>query len=110
MLLKTEMKVAQYYAVFNYGLPRPQNNINYQDITIVEGTGDNLAPNFFLLGNNKEKVGKEIPPYALLVDNLETFWPPQWIRLAVTQEGLLWRDSLIVENQQFLFIRYIIWM
>ena len=38
----------------------------------MAGTGVNLAPKFVLPGNSKEKFGKEIPPDALLVDNLET--------------------------------------
>ena len=36
------------------------------------GTGVYLAPTFFLPWNIKYKVGKEIPPDTLLMDNLET--------------------------------------
>ena len=39
MMLKPVMKVSQYYTVFNYGPPIPQNNVEYQDIIIVEGKG-----------------------------------------------------------------------
>ena len=51
--------------------PIPQNNVKYKDITIVSGKGVNLAPKFVLSGNSKEKVGKETPPDALLVYNLD---------------------------------------
>ena len=37
----------------------------------MSGKGVNLAPKLFLPGNSKEKVGKEIPPYAFLVYNLD---------------------------------------
>ena len=63
MILKTEMEVAQYYTDFNYGPPRPQKDLKYQNITILEGTGMNLAPKCVLLGNSKGKVGKNPPPH-----------------------------------------------
>ena len=31
------------------------------------------APNMFLPVHSKEKIGKETPPYALIMDNLETY-------------------------------------
>ena len=77
------MKVSQYYTVFNCGPPRPHNNVNSQDRKIVEGTGVNLAPNCFLPGNSKDKGGEEIPPDALLMDNLDTL-------LATTVYKTLW--------------------
>ena len=72
MMLKTGMEVAQYYNVFNFVPPRPQNNVNSQDRNIVAGTGLNLAPKCFLPVSSKQKVGKETPPNLLLMDNLET--------------------------------------
>ena len=71
-MLKKVMKVAQDYRVFNYGPPRPQNNVKSQGIMIVTGTGTNFAPKCFLPRNSKEKVGKEISLYASLMDKLET--------------------------------------
>ena len=47
MMLKTGIKMANYYTVFNYGPLIPQKNIKSQDITIVAGKGNNLAPNLF---------------------------------------------------------------
>ena len=44
MMLKTGMKVAQDYTVFNYRPPRPQNNLNPQNRMVVIGTGVNLSP------------------------------------------------------------------
>ena len=73
MILKVGMKVAQDYNVFNYRTPIPQNNVNSKDRKIVEGTGVNLGQKVFLPGNSKKKVGKETPPDALLMDNLETY-------------------------------------
>ena len=67
------MEVTQYYTVFNYGPSRPQKDLNPQDITIVAGPGINPEPKFVLPGHIKEKVGKETPPYVLIIDNLETF-------------------------------------
>ena len=46
MIMKTGMKVAQDYTVFNYGPQIPQNNVKYQGRTIVEGTGVTLATIF----------------------------------------------------------------
>ena len=91
MILKTGIELAQEYTFFNYGPPRPHKDINYQDITIVAWPGFNLAPIFFLPGNSKEKVGKETPPDALIVNNLENCWPLQWIKLVSTQVDPLWR-------------------
>ena len=70
--MKTVMKVAQYYTVFNYGNPRPQNHINSRDKTIVVGTGNNSSPKFVLTRNSTKKFGKEIPPDAFLMDKSET--------------------------------------
>ena len=71
MILKTGIKVAQYYTVLKYGPLRPQNNVKSQDRTIVSDTGVDLETTTFLPGNSKEKVGKEIPPYVLLMDYSE---------------------------------------
>ena len=38
----------------------------------MAGTGVNLSPNCVIPGNSKEKVGKENPPDALIMENLET--------------------------------------
>ena len=70
MMLKTGMEVAQYYSVFKYGPPRPQNDINSQDKTIVVGQRVNLAPKFVIRGKSKDKVSKESPPDAFIVDKL----------------------------------------
>ena len=67
---------------------------------MVEGPGGNLAPIYFShRQNSKEKFLKETPPYALIMENLENYWPPQWIRLVVTQVGKLWRGSSNLEHQ-----------
>ena len=58
MMLKTEIKVEQDYNVFKYIKTKPQNNVGYQNIKIVEGKGVKLAPIFFLPENRKEKIGK----------------------------------------------------
>ena len=65
MILKTGIKVAQYYTVLKYGPLRPQNNVKSQDRTIVSDTGVDLETTTFLPGNSKEKVGKEIPPICV---------------------------------------------
>ena len=39
---------------------------------IVAGPGLDLAPNFLLPGNGKEKVGKKTTPDSFILDNLET--------------------------------------
>ena len=70
--MKSGIKVEHDYTVFNYGLPRPHKNINYQYRRIVSWEGVNSAKNCVLPGNSKEKVGKEINPDALLMDTLET--------------------------------------
>ena len=44
MMLKIVKEVAQYYTVFEHGLPRPQKDLNCQDRTIVAGPGMNPAP------------------------------------------------------------------
>ena len=44
MMLKTGMKMAQYYAVFKYGPLRSQNNIKSQDRMMMAETGTDLAP------------------------------------------------------------------
>ena len=69
---KTEMEVAQYYTFFNYKTPITQRDLKYEYRTIVAGPGMKPAPNFFLLGHIKNKVGKKTPPYALIMSNLET--------------------------------------
>ena len=61
MMLKPGMEVAQYDTIFNYGPQRPQKDLKYQDRIILAGPGVNPAPNFFLPGHSKEKVGKETP-------------------------------------------------
>ena len=71
MMMKTGKEVAQDYTILDYIHPVPQKDIKSQDITIVAGPGVNLAPKFVLLGNSKEKVGKETPPDELIMDNLE---------------------------------------
>ena len=66
------MEVAQYYTVFNYVPPRLQRDLNPQYRTIMAVSGMNPAQNFVLPGNSKDKVGKETPPDAFIMDNLET--------------------------------------
>ena len=46
MLLKTGLKVAQYYIIFNYGPPIPQKDLKSQDRTIVADPGMNPAQVF----------------------------------------------------------------
>ena len=59
IMLKTGMKVAQDYSVFNYRHPRPQSNGKSQDIMMAEGTGANLVNIFFFQGILRIKlVGK----------------------------------------------------
>ena len=58
MMMKIGMKLAHNYTVFKYGPPRLQNNVKFQDRTIVGVTEVNLETNFFLPGNIKEKDGK----------------------------------------------------
>ena len=72
MMLRIGMEVAQYYTVFNYGPPRPQKDLKYQGKTIVAQSCMKPVPNCVLPGHSKEKIGKEIPPDVLIVDNLET--------------------------------------
>ena len=72
MMLKIGMKIAQYYSVFNYRPPISHNNVKSQDRSIVAVTGVDLETELFLPDKIKEKVGNEIPPYSLLMDNLET--------------------------------------
>ena len=73
MMLKTVMEVAQDYTVFDYSPPRPQRDLKYKDISIVADPGMKSAPNFFLPGHRKDKVGKKSPPpNALTMDILET--------------------------------------
>ena len=76
MMLKTGMEVVQYYTVFNYGPPRPQKDLNPQYRTIISEPGMKPAIKLFLPWHSKEKVGKETPPYALIMDNLETSLAP----------------------------------
>ena len=59
MMLKTRMEVAQYYAVFNYGPPRPHKYLRSQDRTTVDRPGMKPAPKMVPPGHSKEKVGKE---------------------------------------------------
>ena len=72
MMLKTGIKVAHDYSIFEYVPPIPHKNVKSQYRTIVSGTGVNLETKNVLPENSKEKVGKETPPYAFLMDNLET--------------------------------------
>ena len=46
MMLKTVMKVAQYYTVFKYGPPKPQKDLKPQVRKIVAQPGTNMAPIF----------------------------------------------------------------
>ena len=66
------MEVAQDYIFFNYRTPRPQKDLNTQDVTILAGPGMKPAPKRFLPGHRKYKVVKEAPPDALIMENLET--------------------------------------
>ena len=61
MMPKIGIKVAQDDTVFNYGPPIPQKDLKYQYRAILAGPGMNPAPNIFLPGHRKEKVGKETP-------------------------------------------------
>ena len=47
MMMKTGMRLVQYYIFFFYGPPIPQNNLSSQDIAIVSGIGVNLETTFF---------------------------------------------------------------
>ena len=66
MMLKTD------YTFFKDGPPIPQKYLNTQDRIIVVRPGMKPAPKFVLAGHIKEKIGKETPSDALIVDNLET--------------------------------------
>ena len=72
MMMKALMEVSQYYNVFNYVSPRPQKELKPQDRTIVEGPGMKQAQKLFPPGHIKQKVVKETPTDALIMDNLET--------------------------------------
>ena len=61
MMLKTGMKVEQYYSVFNYRPPISQNKVNFQDRKIVAGTGVNLETKFFLQGTVRRRLGRKLP-------------------------------------------------
>ena len=61
----------QDYTVFNYGPPTPQKYLKSQDRTIVSGPGMNPELKCVIPGHIKDKVGKEIPPYVLIMDHLE---------------------------------------
>ena len=63
----------QDYTVFNYGPSILQKYLKSQGRTIVSQAGMKPAPNMFLPVHSKEKIGKETPPYALIMDNLETY-------------------------------------
>ena len=65
------MKAAGYRAIFNYGPPRSQKEVNSKDRTIVVEPGVNPAPTFVTPGINEGKFGQETHPYFLIVDNLE---------------------------------------
>ena len=60
----------QYHTVFNYGPPIPQKDLISKYRTIVTGPGMDLALKFVLPWCSKEKVGREPPPDALIMDNL----------------------------------------
>ena len=74
MIPITGMKVGQYYTVFNYKPTRPQKNLKPQDRTIVAGIGKKLSPKCILPGHRTEKVRKNYPLDALIIDNLETLF------------------------------------
>ena len=80
MMLKTGMEVAQDCTIFNYRPPIPQKYLKSQGRIIVAEADIKPAPKN-PSGHSKEKIGKKRPPDALIVDNLENCWPPQWIRL-----------------------------
>ena len=71
MMLKIGMEVDQYYTIFNYRPPSPQKYLKSQGRKIVAQAGMMPAPKHFLPGHSKEKIRKEPPPDALIVDNLE---------------------------------------
>ena len=52
-----------------------------------------MEPKCVLPGNSKEKVGKEIPPDALLVDNLETSLETKMDKACGNTGGTFWRGS-----------------
>ena len=72
MILKTVLEVDQDYTIFNYGPPIPQKDLKSQYRTIVTGPGMKPAPKFVLPWHSKDITGKEPPPDALIMDNLET--------------------------------------
>ena len=72
MMMKIGMEVDQSYTVFNYGPPIPQKYLNLQDRTIMARPGMKQSPKYFLPGHSKEKVWKDPPPNALIMDNLES--------------------------------------
>ena len=66
--------------------PRPQKYIKSRYRKIVAVPGVNLAPKFVLLGNSKDKYGKETLACALIMYNLET-------SLATTVDKACWNAS-----------------
>ena len=76
MMLKIGLRVAQDYTVFNYGPPSQQKDLNPQDRKILAGTGMKPAQN--VLGIAKRKLGRNPPPYVLIMDNLETSLDTTW--------------------------------
>ena len=67
--------VAGDYVICDSGIiytPIPQKYLKSQDRTIVSGPGMNPHQNLFHPGHSKKKVRRELLPYALIVDNLET--------------------------------------
>ena len=111
MMLKTGMKVSQYYTVFNYGPPRPHNNVNFQYITIVAAAGVNLAMIFFFSqGTVRRNLGREPPHVCCSWITWKHHCPPHWKRLVGTQVGPLWRVSSNPEHHKCLATRYVCWM
>ena len=53
--------------------PKTTARIKNQDRTIVAGPGMKPAPKLVPLGHRKDKVDKETPPDALIMNHLETF-------------------------------------
>ena len=72
MMLKTWLEVSQEYNVFNHRPPSPQKDLKPQVRTLVDQPGMKPAPKFVLPEQSKYIIGKEHPPDALIMHNLET--------------------------------------
>ena len=71
-MTKTGMGVAQDYTNFNYEPPRPQKEVKLQHRNILVGPEVIPAPKCFSQGKLKIRLDRNPPPYALIMDNLET--------------------------------------